>query len=232
MATTIYRSITLPFSRIKQNMPNNGYSRPGYTACGSMVARDAKKALQLALAVKKLVNIEYKSQNVDFATPSDNSGDVQNITALAQGNQFNQRNGRKIKLFSFRLKGSVIQNTSAVNTTYRMLLVRDNLGNTTPPVITDLFASTTNMFGGRAHQDDPQTNSRFTVLVDKLYLLQNVGNQMVKFDIYRKISSHVTFTGTAATDEGKGALWLMTISNEATNTPAIIADSVVKYIDN
>ena len=142
------------------------------------------------------------------------------------------RQGRKIKLFSYRLKGRVTMNASASGTIYRVVVLRDNNGSTTRPVITDVYPDAAAFNSGIMASDDPQTNARFTILSDKSYLIANGGQEMKMINIYKKISSHVYFTGTGANDEGKGFLYMITGSNEATNVPTVGVDVVVKYIDN
>ncbi len=55
---------------------------------------------------------------------------------------------------------------------------------------------------------------------------------MHQFDKYFKINSHCFFTGAASTDEGKGSIWLIAISNEGTNVPDVTGEVIIKWIDN
>ncbi len=113
------------------------------------------------------------------------------------------------------------------------MIVRDNNGSTSVPSIADLFEDNNAMFTNQPRLTDPQTNSRFTVLWDKFIVLSNTGGkESVPFSYSMSLDHHVFFTGGAATDEGKGHLYLFNISNEATNDPIVSGVSVVKFIDN
>ncbi len=192
----------------------------------------ASRALAVAYGVKKLLNIEYKSIRVTLPTAPTNTPVITPVSAPAQGDDFDDRQGRKIKLFSYRLKGRVTVNASATGSFYRVVILRDNNGSTTRPVITDVYPDAAAFNGGIMPLDDPQTNARFSILSDNLYPLSISGVNIRPINIYKKLSSHVYFTGTGANDEGKGMLYMITSSNEATNTPSVLVDIVTKFIDN
>ncbi len=181
--------------------------------------------------LKKLLNVEYHSNATSWPVDPNTTGSVINLTAIAQGDDLDNRQGRKIKLFSIRSMGSVRINASSTRSHGRFLIVRDNLGSTTQPTIGDMFSSAAAFLAGELALDDPQTNARFSVLYDKWYLLEQ--EQSIKrINHYQKIGSHVVYTGTASTDEGKGNIYLMSASNESTNDPIVAVSTVVKYIDN
>jgi len=203
---------------------NKQYAKPAIVV--------ATRALAVANAVSKLVNVEYKSIRVTVPASPDNTPVVTPISAPAQGDDFDDRDGRKIKLFSYRVQGRVTMNASASGTIYRMVILRDNNGSTTRPVVTDVYPDAAAFNSGIMPNDDPQTNARFSILSDKRYLIANGGREMANITIYRRLNSHAYFTGTGANDEGKGMLYMFTGSNEATNVPTVGADVVVKWIDN
>ncbi len=192
----------------------------------------ASQALTVAYGVKKLLNVEYKSHEVDIPTTISSTPNITNLSAIATGDDFNDRDGRKIKCVSLRYKGRISMHASANSSAVRMVIFRDNNGSTSIPGVTDLFASAATFLNNHNLLDDPQTNSRFSVLSDKIYLLSITGNQQAAYDIYVKLNSHMYFSGSAATDEGKGAIYLLFVSNEATNVPNTLGNSVLKFIDN
>ncbi len=217
----------MPYNRrYRRRRPRRRYQGGGYL-------NTASKALAVAYSVKKLLNVESKSLRTTLDTTPDNTPVITALSNPAQGDDFNARNGRKIRLQSIRVKGRVTVNASAVSSIFRLVIFRDNNGSTTAPVITDLYPDAAAYNGGIMTNDDPQTNSRFSILYDRNFLLVSTGgSEMRSINQYKKIASHVYFTGTAATDEGKGMIWMITSSNEATNTPSVLADAVVKFIDN
>ncbi len=192
----------------------------------------AAKALKVAYSVKKLLNVEMKSFKIQLPIDPNTTGSVDNMTSIAQGDDFNARQGRKILLKSIRCKGIITQHASATQTGVRLLLVRDNLGTTTVPSITDLFATAVTMHDNKNKLGDPQSNARFTVLMDKYWILNGVGNNRVAIDEYIKLNSHCYYTGTAASDEGKGNIYSFMVSTEASNDPVVSMECMTKYIDN
>ena len=218
-------------------MPYNylSYPRRRYRGNRGRLNRDlstASKALAVAMGVKKLINVEWKSKTTVASTPAAATVSIQNLTAIAVGDDYDDREGRKIRLKSVQLKGSAEINASATATKLRVMVVRDNNGSTTAPVIADLFANDAAFYDNKPHNDDPQTNARFSVLMDKFYILDTAKQRMVGIRGYRKLNSHCYFSGSASTDEGKGSLWLLSASDEATNTPGLTMEAIVKWIDN
>jgi len=193
----------------------------------------AAKALMVANSVKKLVNVEYKSHKATINSSPDTSAGIGSITGIAQGDDFNSRDGRKIRLKSLRLKGSLAINASATASSVRVLVFRDNNGSTTVPTVTDIFPSAASFTNNLNRNDDPQSNSRFTVLYDRYFnMTKDNNNRITVPDRYIPLDMHVYFTGTGTGDEGKGNLFIITGSNEATNKPVLQLDIIIKFIDN
>ncbi len=191
----------------------------------------AQRALNVATAVSKLVNVESKSLVTLLTAAPASTGHVVNLTPIAQGDDFDDRQGRKIRLQSLRIRGEAHINAGTLNS-IRIMIVRDNNGSTTQPAITDLYTSVTLFHQNMNKLGDPQSNSRFSVLWDKYIMLANDNREMSNFDKYIKLDSHVFFTGTAATDEGKGHIYAFIASNTGSNFPVLNADAMVKWIDN
>lgn len=217
----------------RANAFSNGRRFKKYAECGSMVAQDAAKALAMVRKLKTLINVEYKTLTTTLgdSTPV-NVAAIGNLTNITVGDDLSNRDGRKIKAFSIQLKGIVIMNESATTTITRLLLFIDHANTGTPPTRAQLFASEAAFFNGQVKISDPQSNSRFKVLWDKIIVHSDSGTKMSKINFYKKLNHHITFTGTAGDDEGIGTLWIMTSSNQPTNTPNLIVDAVFKWIDN
>ncbi len=192
----------------------------------------AQQALTVAYAVKKLINVEYHSLITDFTVGPSTSGAVVNLSAVAQGDDLANRQGNKIRAKYLALSGTVEINASATASTLRMMIVRDNNGSTAQPTIPTLFTDVGTFSVGKQKLGDPQTNSRFSILWDKYLLLDAVNSSQHHVSYSISLDHHQFFSGTGATDEGKGALYLFIASNEATNVPAVAIDSMFKFIDN
>lgn len=192
----------------------------------------ASKALAVAYSVKKLLNIEYKSELTGLTNDMSTTATITNLTAIAQGDDFDDRNGNKIRLASISWKGNVLKSSVPETQMGRVMIIRDNNGSTTQPIITDLFSDESSFFNGRHKLDDPQTNSRFTVLLDRQFALDDSKAQLSTVSWYKKLDHHCFFSGSAATDEGKGALYMIQGSDQATNVMLNRTDVVIKFIDN
>ncbi len=215
----------------KRNMRRAG-AHSKYSNPYSGYLDTASKALGVAYAVKKLINVEYRSIVTDFTVDPNTTGTVQNLTAIAQGDTINARQGNKIRAKRIALSGNAVINASATQTRLRMLIVRDNNGSTSQPAIADLFDDVTSFRANKLKKTDPQNNSRFTVLWDKFIILDSINQSMVAFNWSMSLDHHIFYSGTASTDEGKGNLYLFMNSSEATNDPVVAADAAVFYIDN
>ncbi len=194
----------------------------------------AAKALQVAYGVKRLLNVEYKSIIKDLDGAPNSTGSVTNLTSIGQGDTASSRDGNKIRAVSLKIKGNIAINGSANSSIYRLVILRDNNGSTTPPTIASLYTDASTFFNNKNKLGDPQTNSRFTILSDTWYKLNLTEGSAtaLPIDIYIKMNHHVFFTGAAGTDEGKGHIYALQASNEAANDPIVIADAMFKWIDN
>lgn len=192
----------------------------------------AGKALAVAYAVKKLINVEYFNIATAFTSDPNSTGAVVNLTPVAQGDSASGRQGNKIRAKYIKCGGVITLNASATNSRVRMVIVRDNNGSTTQPTIAELFSTASIMLNNRPKLGDAQPNSRFSILWDKMLIMDAGHGLTQKFTWSSSLDHHVFFTGTGATDEGKGHIYLMIVSNEATNDPVVAASANFKYIDN
>ncbi len=215
-------------------MPPRRYNKagPGYKYFNKENLNTASKALAVALQVKRLVNPEYKTLNTNLAGDPNTTGIVVSLCGIAQGDDISNRTGSKIRAKYLRARGKVVINASATASSLRIMIVRDNLGTTTAPGIDDLFASVTDFHNNKNKDGDPQSNARFSILWDKFILLDAVFKSQVAFDYNMSLDHHISFTGTSATDEGKGCIYALMASSEATNDPVVTADVMIKWLDN
>ncbi len=191
----------------------------------------ASRALAVAYAVKKLINVEFKSLSTSFTVDPNSSGAVLNLTAIAQNDTFSGRDGNKVRAKYISSSGTLQLHGSATDSRVRIMIVRDNNGSTSQPAITDLFPSVTNFVNNKTKTGDPQSNSRFSILSDKIvYLNTDTPSRPYKWSM--SLDHHIYFTGSASTDEGKGHIYQFIGSNEATNDPIVAIDAMVKFLDN
>ncbi len=183
-------------------------------------------------ALRALINVEFFNAATVFTVGPSSSGAVVNLTQIAQGDNINSRQGNKVRLKHIKCAGVVTLHASATDSRVRMLIVRDNNGSTAQPAITDLFGTVAIFAANQPKLGDAQANSRFSVLWDRMVIMDAGHGLTQQFSMSQTLDHHCFFTGSATTDEGKGALYLFIASNEATNDPIVNASSNVKYIDN
>lgn len=114
------------------------------------------------------------------------------------------------------------------------MIVRDNLGTTTAPVVSDIMESETDFFSGSPRAYNAQALKRFTILWDSHFIINegfdgNVSMKTIKFK--KKLNFNIYFTGATTSDEGKNNIYLLSGSDEGTNVPAVVADVVFIYSD-
>ncbi len=200
--------------------------------------RKTKTQDKLVKQVKKntrMINSREKSflRTVVDSTP-DTTAVVQNIAIPAQGDDDNQRIGRKIHAEKIEIGGRIIKHSTASSSSVRYIIVKDNSGTTTAPVVTDIFENETDFFSGAPRAHNAQALKRFTILWDKHMIINEAfdGNaSMPKIHFTKKLNLNILFTGPAITDEGKNNLYLISGSDEGTNVPAVVADTVFTYSD-
>lgn len=204
-----------------------GYKRTYKSKGGGLgsLKRDVAK-------LKRETNKEVHTATTVNPVDPNTTGTTTHVTAIAQGDNINNRNGNQILVKSLRMKGHVsINSTTSTNQFVRFVLVRDNLGSTTAPSIGDVWSTVAIFAAGRNRAQGPQDLVRFTILMDEWVGMSALGWEIFGIDRYITVNSACYFTGTASTDEGKGSIWLMQASNEATNDPVVDMDVVIKWIN-
>ncbi len=217
----------------KYNGRKNG--RPGYKRCAKMVYGDAQKALAMARYVKGLVNVEFKEINTQRNGASlSTTISITTPSILAQGDLKTQRGGNKVRFKSIHRKGFFSLHASATTSMVRLMIVLDKQCNGAVFSIADLLEDST-VGDSIVSPRDVDNMNRFVVLSDKTYkLADGGGNQLIQFNIYKRINLPIRYDGTGATvaNMTSNALYLVSFSNEATNTPIITDFCRIRFIDN
>lgn len=186
----------------------------------------AKKAAQGV--VRYYLNPEYKFLDSTPAITPGTGGLITNISAIALGDTANDRNGSSIKVTSHLLRGTLTKAAAATATKVRVIIFADTSSNGALPVVADVLQT--------SNQDSPLNKvngSRFTILFDKSYVLSN-DTPMRQFKHFKKMQHHIHYlNGTSATSAmGQGPIYMLTISNEASNTPTVSVNSRMRFLDN
>lgn len=185
-------------------------------------------ALRKIWKLKGLINVEKKKFDiVNTGANILNSGSITHLTAIAQGDTDQNRNGNSVFVRSVNLKGTLNIHASAANSWLRMSLIMDTQQIAdTAPAFADIYEST----DVNSHLNN-LTVGRFKVLASKTYALDAVNSNKILY-LNVPMRHHVRYNGTAGTDQQKGALYLVFVSNEGTNGPLITHETRVSFHDN
>ncbi len=207
-----------------------------------MVRKIAPRSLALSDLRKKvnknsriLNSRETKRIRQAFAdTTPTTTATVQNVSALISGAGAAGRNGDKVHAKSISFQGSYLKNGASVSTLMRFMIFRDNEGTTTAPTLAEIFDSESDFFDNHQRSVGIQPMKRFTVIWDKMIVMnESFDGQATAgtWKMKKRLNFNILYSGAASTDEGKNSLWLMTISDEATNVPSVVGDIVFEYTD-
>lgn len=200
-----------------------------------------KKYNALELAGKAYSGVKYLASMINSekyvfdASQSlqavDNNGAVYPLSQIASGDDVNNRTGNSILAKSMYIQGNVLKQASAGASFVRFILFQDTMNQGSTPTVTDILNNTGSALAPLSPLNIDHL-SRYKILYDKRITL-NSDMSCRQYKVYKKMSSHIKFTGTAATDVYKNGLYFLIISNEALSTaPTINFTSRLRYHEN
>lgn len=196
-----------------------------YGRAGRQLAKDV-------MMLKGLINTEFKSAdpyNGTIINPGV-SPVITLLNGLTQGDDISNREGRQIRLKSVDISQAYSMNGAAFGTIIRMMLVLDKQPNGAVFNSADLLQNTDTV---AFRQLD--NRRRFLILEDRKYTISSTG-PIIGYDrVYKEIDIKTTYddsnAGTIA-DIETNALYLLFISNEATNVPQVRVSARIRWLDN
>ena len=157
-----------------------------------------------------------------------NTGAVAHLTAVATGNDQQNRTGNSIMSRDLLCEGVVVKNATGVATVLRILVVRDRqqIADTSPSVA-DILASV-----DPTDHRNPLTIERFGLLADRMVLL-DAAHVLEPLNFKIPLTEmHVRYNGANGTDIQNGGIYVLFLSNEATLTPAVTTHWRFRFYDN
>lgn len=194
----------------------------------------ASKALVIATAVKKLVNVEYKFHDVQVtSTAITDTPTIIELTNIPQGDTDITRDGAQVKLVRINIKYSILINVTAASTQVRCMLVHDRQTNQAIYTATDLLADATNI-DNITSMLNLDNKYRFQVLYNKVHTLSNVGRNNSYSEVSKQLNLKIRYDGSTPdiTDLTSSSLSWLVVGNQATSDPIHTFFSRVRYIDN
>lgn len=191
----------------------------------------AKAAYSGVKYLRGLVNVEKHALYTSLSgTPDSTSGVLQCLNLIAQGDGETDRTGDSVMIKSVHANIKYTMNAAATGTTIRTILFWYKQPQGATPISTFVLQGVSQM---SCYNHD--NAGLYTVLYDSTTVLNITGNQEICKSFTRKFYNiHETFDGVNANigDIQTNALWILFISDEATNTPTITGRAEILYVDN
>lgn len=194
-----------------------------YRAAGRQLWRDV-------MWLKSVVNVERKYSDITFNNTVSDTENFQLLNGLTTGTSATTRNGQSIKIVSTFIRFYITMNASATTTQVRLFLFKDLQPNGAIPTSGQLLQDNSNILSPLL----VAYGRRFKIFMDKLFRL-DTNKLNIEFKKFFKHKFHTEYnTGTAGTiaDITKNSLYVMMVSDQATNTPTVQFWSRIRFIDN
>jgi len=176
--------------------------------------------------VKRLIpKPEWKNSDVtQSSTIITSTATIVDLFSLSQGTGEGDIIGDKCRLKSWLYRVSITPNTTAGLNYLRLILVLDHQANGATPSAADILQAPTD-YTSPLNDDNGQ---RFKVLFDKTYTVDTDANGAQVDKVYRRLRALVEMSGSAITN----GLFLLQLSDQAMNGPAVTWYSRVRYTDS
>lgn len=197
-----------------------------YGNAGSQLWKDVKM-------LKNLINVEFKVvEKYESGISAPNSGTISCLNALQQGDDFNRRSGRQVRIKSLQLRFSVTKHTSATASRARVIIFIDKDPNqvqcSTSDVLENSTASTIKAFRKLDFR------KRFILLKDNVFTL-NADTPEQMFVLYKEMDLKVVYDASNNGDISdiiSNSIHILVIGDESTNTPTFEYNTRIRFIDN
>lgn len=194
------------------------------------VAWLAGKAWQGVKLISSLINVEEKVKDTVYPDiPSiTNTGSVFNLSNIAEGNDYNQRDGNSVLCQSLYVGVRLVLNIANPGTVVRLMIFADNGQRGTDPAVTDVLEIASTISPILRY-----TAGRYNILHDRLYDL-SAYQSVITDRVNLKYNKHIYFQNTASADgsDWQGALYGLVICDVGSDFPAWEFSSRLLYTDN
>lgn len=192
------------------------------------VADMAYQAYRGVSYLKGLVNAElHHYENTTSGTAISSTGHITNLTPISVGDNNSNRTGNSVlsKYLFGRMEFG--KSSSASQTFIRIIIFCDQQQVAdTAPAVADVLSSASTLSPLNSFQV-----GRFKILKDMVIRLDS-NNTTYNEKINIKLPFHTKFNGTSGTDVQKNGVYILAISNEATNTPSYSYNLRYSFYDN
>lgn len=196
---------------------------------GNNVGDVARAAYNGVVAIKKLINVEHHKHDTNVTgSQISNTGAIFSLTDVAQGDGQGERSGDSILCQSMFSRTTVTISPSAVTTCLRYIIFQDKQQiSDSEPAVTDVLQTASCL-----SPLNEITVGRFKILHDTLYTVQDNGVAIRFTKMFKELNTHVRFNGSAGSDHQKNTIYLLALSDQATNKPILASHIRLNYTDN
>lgn len=176
---------------------------------------------------KELKSIDIAGTSYECST----TGSITLINGVATGDDYTNRDGRKITMKSIFVRGHFNVGATPTGGAVRWMVVYDKQPNGAAPVITDIIAGA-NLAGNQ----NLNNRARFVVLRDVTDRVEATARIAVPTQWFKRCALDVTFSGTTngIASISTGALWFVTVGTVATGatSPIVNVSTRVRFWDD
>lgn len=181
--------------------------------------------------LKGLVNVEnhlFDALPINGAVTT--TSNIACMSDIQTGDANYARTGTSILAKHMVVRGYITMSASATATLVRILIVKDLTNHNAAPSAGDILNDTSHPITSPLTEDN---TDRFWVMYDKIYSLGSASRQVINFKKYIPINDHLKFvSGTGTGKYETNSIWILVVSNEATNSPAVQIENRLSFYDN
>lgn len=189
----------------------------------------AAKAAKGVWYLKGLVNSEMLHNQGIGSTTTNNLGTITLLNGMAQNDTSSGRTGNSILMRNVHLRLNFIQNSAAISTTYRVMLILDKqqVGDTLP-TLTDILENASSPLSPLA----TASAGRFKIMKNWLFTTDDAKTQTKLIEYYKQFRFHTRYNGPTNVDIQKNGLYLVTLCDQSVNAANFNYSWKVGYHDN
>jgi len=180
--------------------------------------------------IKSFINVETKYLDIANNTAASSALNSYSIVLnpVVEGDDYFQRQGRSILNDSLTLNYTYTANAGALQTFCRVIVVADLKPDIGAAVISDVLGGS----AGFLTQIDKASNGDRFVILKSMILSTNANNPNMSGKIHLNLKGTHTLFDATTSDHEKNKLYIMAVSDQATNAPALAFYSRFRYKDN
>lgn len=181
--------------------------------------------------LKGLVNVERKLYSLQLSDAITNAAAIIHpISNVSAGDDINTRNGNSILAKTLQIRSTFTYPHVGAGFTgayVRFLVVKDTMQTGSDPQVTEILQSGTYL---APILDDAV--SRFQVVIDEIIPLSPSGENTIQRKYFRNLNFHIKYFGTSSNSEYKNNMFLLLLTNSASQSVLVENYVRLSFYDN